>query len=302
MISTIVPVYNAEKYIDRCITSIIQQTYKNLDIILINDGSKDKSLEICNKYKKIDKRVRVFNKNNSGVSDTRNFGIEQAKGDYITFIDSDDYIDNDYIKNLVENFESNSYVRIANLNYSEEKVIENKEYNIDDFVKKALEGKYLFCVWGSLFEKKMVVEFDKNTYYMEDSIFLMEYLKKCNKVKMIVSSAKYHYINNPNSITNNKYNVLNNVKAYFYSLEKINKITNFEYEDLIKSKKIIMLEKECRFINTNREYKLIKNDIEVKKILMENNLKIKIIFSNYLFFKIYYFVRKIAKKIYHILK
>lgn len=302
MISIIIPVYNSEKYLNNCIKSIINQTYKDLDIILINDGSKDDSLKICNKYKKLDKRVRVFNKDNSGVSDTRNYGIKEAKGNYIMFIDSDDYIDKDYVKNLIENFEKGLYIRTANLNYSEIKISKNSIYSVDDFIKYALEGKFLFCVWGGLYEKQMIGKFDKNTYYMEDAIFLIEYLQKCDNIKLIVSPSMYHYTNNPNSITNNKNNILDNIEAYFYSLDKINKITNFKYGRLIKNKQIVLLEKECRFINTYEEYKELKKNDSIKFILKNTSSKKKIIFLNYKFFKIYYFLRKIAKKVYHFFK
>ena len=92
MISIIVPVYNVDKYIERCIQSIINQTYKNLEIILIDDGSTDKSGAICDKYSKIDNRINVIHKKNGGLSEARNVGLDIARGDYIGFVDSDDYI------------------------------------------------------------------------------------------------------------------------------------------------------------------------------------------------------------------
>ena len=92
LISVIVPVYNAEKYLKECVESLINQTYINLEIILINDGSTDNSIQICNEYADYDSRIIVVDKLNEGVSKTRNLGIEIAKGDFITFVDSDDYI------------------------------------------------------------------------------------------------------------------------------------------------------------------------------------------------------------------
>ncbi|MEG2898607.1 MAG: glycosyltransferase, partial [Eubacterium sp.] len=93
LISLIIPIYNSEKFLDRCIQSIINQTYKNIEIILVNDGSIDQSLEICQLYKKRDNRIVIINKKNGGVGSARNIGLQKAKGDYIGFIDSDDYID-----------------------------------------------------------------------------------------------------------------------------------------------------------------------------------------------------------------
>ena len=95
MISIIVPVYNTEKYLRECLDSILAQTYTDIEVILIDDGSKDGSLSICQEYASIDKRVRVYHKENSGVSDTRNFGIEHANGEFISFCDSDDKVDSE---------------------------------------------------------------------------------------------------------------------------------------------------------------------------------------------------------------
>ena len=103
LISVIVPVYNVEKYLSQCLDSIINQTYKNIEIILINDMSTDKSKEICEQYAKKDSRIKLINKStNSGASDSRNLGIENCQGEYITFVDSDDYIDYNFIESLYE--------------------------------------------------------------------------------------------------------------------------------------------------------------------------------------------------------
>ena len=100
LISVVVPVYNVEKYIDKCINSIINQTYKNLEIILVDDGSPDNCGNICDEYAKKDNRIIVIHKENGGLSDARNTGIEVSKGKYITFIDSDDYISDNYVSFL----------------------------------------------------------------------------------------------------------------------------------------------------------------------------------------------------------
>jgi glycosyltransferase involved in cell wall biosynthesis len=93
MLSIIVPVYNSEAFVGRCIESVLNQSYKDFELILVNDGSTDSTLEVCNEYAKKDKRVIVLNRKHSGVSKSRNAGLDRAKGDYITFIDSDDYVD-----------------------------------------------------------------------------------------------------------------------------------------------------------------------------------------------------------------
>ena len=93
LISVIVPIYNVEDYISKCIESIINQTYKNLEIILVNDGSKDKSFDISLEYEKKDERIKLFTKENGGLSDARNYGLDRATGKYLAFIDSDDFVD-----------------------------------------------------------------------------------------------------------------------------------------------------------------------------------------------------------------
>lgn len=102
-VSIIVPIYNAEKFIKKCIESILNQSYKNLELILVNDGSKDNSSKIINQYKN-NKRVNIFTQKNHGAAYTRNFGLKQATGKYVTFIDSDDFIDKDYIEKYVKSF------------------------------------------------------------------------------------------------------------------------------------------------------------------------------------------------------
>ena len=99
-ISVIVPVYNVEKYLTKCVDSIMNQTYKDLEIILVDDGSTDNSGKICDEYVKKDKRFKVIHKKNGGLSDARNVGIKNSTGEYLSFIDSDDYIDNDMIECL----------------------------------------------------------------------------------------------------------------------------------------------------------------------------------------------------------
>ena len=103
VISVVVPVYNAETFLDKCIQSIVNQTYKNIEVILLDDGSTDKSLDVCKNFAKTDKRIKVIHKKNSGAADSRNLGVQKAIGEYVTFVDSDDYIDQNMIAALYDN-------------------------------------------------------------------------------------------------------------------------------------------------------------------------------------------------------
>lgn len=107
LVSVVIPIFNVEKYLEKCVNSLVNQIYKNLEIILVDDGSTDNSGNIANELSKSDNRIKVYHKKNGGLSDARNFGIKQAKGKYIGFIDSDDYIENEMYEflynNLIEN-------------------------------------------------------------------------------------------------------------------------------------------------------------------------------------------------------
>lgn len=127
LISIIIPVYNVERYLRECIDSIIAQTYKNLEIILVDDGSSDKSGEICDEYSKKDSRIKVIYKKNGGLSDARNVALDIAKGDYIGFIDSDDYIEKDMFQilyNLAEEYNA----EISSISFY--KMLENKVISV----------------------------------------------------------------------------------------------------------------------------------------------------------------------------
>ena len=111
-ITVIVPVYNTKKFLTRCVNSILKQSYENLEVIIIDDGSTDGSAQVCDELSKSDKRVRVIHQKNKGIATTRNIGIENATGYYISFVDSDDYLEKDLYKNLIENNESESNILI----------------------------------------------------------------------------------------------------------------------------------------------------------------------------------------------
>lgn len=132
LISIVLPVYNVENYLDKCITSIISQTYKNFELIIVNDGSTDSSLEICQNYEEADARIQLFSKKNEGVSSARNYGLERIKGEFVTFIDSDDFITENYVKNLVialKQCNADMSISRFELYYSESKKIEHtKKY------------------------------------------------------------------------------------------------------------------------------------------------------------------------------
>lgn len=202
-ISVVVPIYNMEKYLDICIQSIINQSYKDIEIILINDGSKDESLNICNKYSIKDKRIIVLNQKNSGVSASRKAGIKIATGDYLTFVDADDYIDLNMYKDMIKIVEENN-ADIAECGYtfvSEHGEILSRYLLKDEIiighdscVKKFLDSdNSTVFLWNKIYKKSLFdnIEFDEYSY-SEDYLWNIYLMAKCNK-KVTCSNAYYNY-------------------------------------------------------------------------------------------------------------
>ena len=215
LITVVVPVYKVEKYIDRCVNSIIDQTYKNLEIILVDDGSPDKCGKICDDYAKKDDRIVVIHKENGGLSDARNAGIHAANGKYITFIDSDDYIKNDYVEFLYNLIIENdvmisicSHTVIYDTGLKIEK--ETGEFSVLDTktaIKRILYDDNIdISAWAKMYDIKLFddIEYPKGRLF-EDSAVTCRILSKCEKVA-IGSKSKYFYMIRSDSITNAKFN------------------------------------------------------------------------------------------------
>ncbi len=208
LISIIVPVYNSEKYLSECIESILCQTYSNFEIVLINDGSTDSSLDICKKYMAKDNRVILVNKSNSGVSPSRNVGIEKAKGNWITFVDSDDFLSENYLLNfLPNNFADVLLALQPTYTYIGNSIKPIVHFNNDrTFVSlRSCSDYYLIdnilnygTISGKLYNRNAILKFglkfDENIENHEDSIFFYEYMSHIDNSLLYISNAeKYFY-------------------------------------------------------------------------------------------------------------
>lgn len=207
-VSIIVPVYNSEKFLDRCLESIIEQTYSNMEIIVINDGSSDNSLNICHKYKNIDNRVLIINSLNEGVSAARNKGIKKATGKYLAFVDSDDYIEKNMIECLVKRQkETNADLIVCNFCFEDidgtydirnNKIIisMDKEQTIYNVLHP--NKIYYGFLWNKLFLNKIFIEnnilFNLDISNREDLLFVLDYCKYIN-FSSYISDGLYHYVN-----------------------------------------------------------------------------------------------------------
>lgn len=192
--SVIVPVYNVEKVLSRCIESILSQTFSNFELILIDDGSTDKSGEICDEYKKKDERIKVIHQNNQGVSKARNVGLDISKGKYIVFVDSDDYVDNIYLESFNG---SNADLVISGIRtydicgMKKTELVGPKDYfeiNSEKQIINFLKSWYAIQVYAKRYKrekiKKLDLKFDQNFQYGEDSIFVIKYVKNIEIVKI----------------------------------------------------------------------------------------------------------------------
>lgn len=211
-ISIIIPVYNGDKYINTAIKSIVEQTYHNFELLIVDDGSTDLSGQICDQWAEKDARVVCVHQENSGVSAARNCGIELATGKYIMFCDADDWMDCDYLENLLDNIGENQIAISSFQQYAEVGMqIRNYAYsmggiyNKSDFFNDCANGKiYTYTVWGKLIDRELIgcCRFVPMSY-SEDAIFIRSVFAKCDSAIFIESSG-YHYRINQDSVTSDK--------------------------------------------------------------------------------------------------
>lgn len=280
LISIIIPVYKVEKYLEKCIQSVINQTYENLQIILVDDGSPDNCGKICDEYAKKDHRIEVIHKSNGGLSDARNKGLEIAKGEYIGFVDSDDYIEADMYEvlyNLLKQY--NADVSICNFyTVSQGKIsIKNadngiNEYNRIEILKEILLDKNIQSyAWNKLYKKEL---FDEIKYPIgkkyEDIGTTFYLLEKCNKV-VVTGKSEYYYINRQDSIVNNVTETTITdyieliMQRYDYIEENIKELSSYNKDYLKRILKTA--EKDIKSLNevgdyTKKKYEELYNKVQ----------------------------------------
>lgn len=211
LISVIVPVFNAEKYLERCINSISNQTHKNLEILLVNDGSTDSSKSICETLAKKDTRIKLFNQENRGSSIARNTGLDNATGDFISFVDSDDYIENVMLKKMLELLIKHDIevVEIERNSESDNKVFDNS-FTIEDAVKatERIIKTTSFQVWKRLYKKSVVekMRFIPNIIH-QDVFFTIDVINNVSSIGFL-NSKLYIYNRESMGIIRSKYSAM----------------------------------------------------------------------------------------------
>lgn len=244
LVSIILPVYNAQSHLARCVGSICAQTYRNIEIIILNDGSKDQSLPVCEKFRQKDPRILLVDKANSGVSDTRNLGLKLASGKYVEFVDSDDYLDPDFTERLVAAAEENEadfviapYKMVIPAGASKpEQVLDKIQdelgvmsvarppevreygflpagvYDKDTFALRLMDkpASYFYSVlWNKLYRRDILtgndIQFVSEMRWAEDLVFNLRYIQYAERF-VAIDKPGYYYVQNPQSICHTQIN------------------------------------------------------------------------------------------------
>ena len=293
LVSIIVPVYNVEKYLRKCLDSIISQTYKNIEVIIINDGSTDNCENICKEYESKDKRIKLISQNNKGVSAARNLAIKNIAGEYIYFVDSDDYIEVDTIHKMVDIIVKTGS-DIVCCNYYIEQVTGEKKIGIYNCPKKMKKNEYIDnllsnnsisgFLWNKLYKKDFFIEsnirFDEDIKIMEDLLLNLKLSKSIEKVSFI-EFPLYHYVQRPNSALNSK-NIIK-MKSSLNSYLKIIELLNSYEKNAIANKYKItfiidysIVKMYSKTFKSDELEATVKNYIKQGIFKTKGNLKIKI--------------------------
>lgn len=289
LVSVIVPIYNVEKYLNQCINSIINQTYKNLEIILVNDGSTDSSLEICYSYN--DERIIILDKKNGGLSSARNIGLDNATGEYIYFLDSDDWISEECIEDLVILIKKEkvdivqcNFEKVYNEDYQK---IDDKEesitiYNNLEFLENMQTEEY-FVVWNKLYKSTLWnnIRFPEGKIH-EDVFTTYKIAYQTNTIAVFTKILVF-YRQRPNSIMSSMYTInrLDLLEALEEKIEFMKKVNNKLYV-------LSLIDYSHTLINLYQLHlEFMKEDLEtLKKLNIKAKKNNKIILKNKVNFKV----------------
>lgn len=311
-ISVVIPVYNVEKYLEKCIKSVLGQTYENIEIILVNDGSTDASLKICRAFEKNHSNIFVIDKKNGGLSDARNYGLAKVTGEYVLFVDSDDYLDENACAKFVELLDKNGNLDIvtadalmekkgvnsllSHSNFAEDNVVSGIEY----LYEETKINKMLIMVWVNLYRVKFLKEnclFFKKGILHEDEEFTPRCFLKAKKV-MHIGYPVYHYLIRENSITTKK-DYSKNAHDLFetlYDLEKIYDNLDEKYSSVLKDSLSIKYLSMAQLLHNSNKKHGVKFDLDfIKRNSYATKTKLKyVLFSTCR--PVYYFLNIVSKK------
>lgn len=280
LISIIVPIYNTEKYLERCVTSLINQTYKNIEIILVDDGSPDASPALCDKFAKSDKRIKVIHKKNGGVSSARNTGLENAKGKYICFVDSDDCLSETYISSLYSAYKTDTDLVVCGFTIIDDdkntiiKTMETQNINFvisnaNNFCKFILDGFFDMPV-NKLYKKSLIKSrFDTNLPLGEDRTFNLEYFKSVKNIEFVNEHGYYYIFNSSSACHKKRKNLYEIITTSLYNLRNylVYKFESYSSDNYFKL--IIATFNSILTKSDVSDFKVIKMKVKQENIYQE---------------------------------
>lgn len=292
LISVIIAAYNVEKYIEKCIYSLLEQSYSSFELIIIDDGSTDTTGLLCDKMEKEDARIHVYHTRNNGVSEARNIGIKRAKGKYITFVDADDFVARDFL-NVLSSGMGKGQLSIIDFYYvKEDRVYTNSKNrgnelqltNIEALEKIYSSDLFQGYIWNKMFLREIInnenLEFNKNIKIWEDLLFCVAYLSKIEKV-VYINSALYYYVQRSDSAMGNITNWHENTQNI--AMREIMKYADQIKGNFLKKTKEVYANLLINSIVNKHNSKI--NDIEREKtITIVQNLKTRLGSKEYLKF------------------
>lgn len=311
LVSIVVPIYNMGKYLNRCLNSIKYQSHSNIEIILVDDGSIDNSTEIAKKFEKEDSRFKYFRKENGGLSSARNYGINKSSGEFISFIDADDFIDKDYVAVLLDGFVNLVDIVIADYAIYDEKKGEcyrHEGEKIKNFSCKTItekenivsrllnHGSFYMPVWKNMYRVSLIkgnsIGFvSERIVYAEDQVFNLQAYYKANEIKVISNIVCYHqivaeslsqgYRKNMFAMTQARYSYICN---YLYDNNKFGmlKIYKDRFADTVIDTMIMMC--KCPLSEASKNIDNIINDCDVKDAFKKNTIDLKASYKTIYFF------------------
>ena len=306
LITVIINVYNGEKFINKCLDSIVNQTYKNLEILVVNDGSTDNTLKLCKKYK--DKRIRIITTDNKGLSLSRNVGLDEAKGEYLYFVDVDDFIELDtidYLYNLIKKYNAKmatcDVLEIYNYDFKVKKKreiikIKSKKEMLENC---SLSRGYVNYTWNKLYKKELFDNIRFEDRIINDSTLTYKIMARCDYV-VCSNQTKYFYLRNVNSITvKNKTDLNRNIDRYYAFLDRYHYIDEL-YPNMLANRLGLLRNIVLLYTNQNEDFHIFLDEQGTKKIF-KDNFTIKVLGYNMkLMDKITIVLFKIHPKFYNI--
>lgn len=312
MISVIVPIYNVEKYLNRCVESILSQSYTDFELILVDDGSPDKCPELCDEWGKKDERIKVIHKENGGLSSARNAGIEIAKGDYFAFVDSDDFIHPDYLRLLYQALtQSDADISICDFKTIKDyKIIEEQNENIDkleiydNYSIFLLQSINIFVSWNKLYKKSLFKSIRFPEGKINEDIGVYYKLLYSSKKTVAIYNKLYYYFYNESSIMNSPFSEkrFDGISFFVESLNFFNKVSKNDKRYYAVINRIVHaildtyyeMNKTYVYFDFKHNNKSRKIKKEIKKIIKKY---LPLCYTNLPYYEFYFGKKNIAVKI-----